>query len=156
MSAPLTNHQKAYLAQLAARAHRAWIAQDPPTRSAITAEEFRHHQVASATGKLGLRCCSQDDYKTAEAHFLNLLGHTGEALNAHLRAATETRRVARYKLDQACAEFGLSINYANAICRRQHRGLTIDDITERQIWQLVYTIRNRGRANKRHHPYAQT
>lgn len=65
-------------------------------------EAFRHAHVAIATGKLGLRCCSQDDYKRVEAHFLDLLGETGKALNAHLRAETNSRRQVAWKIRKRC------------------------------------------------------
>lgn len=156
MSAPLSNHQKAYLAQLARRAHRAWSAQPEQDGRESNPDQWRQDQVAVATGKKGLRCCGQDDYKLIEAHFLNMLDDPAGAFRAHMRAATEPRRVARYKLEQTCADFGFSLNYADAICRRQHRGLTIDDISENQLWQLTFTIKNRGLAKRRSTTNAHT
>jgi hypothetical protein len=155
MSAPLTNHQKAYLAQLAARAQNRLAAlargcepHGPMAADAcvLTPEAWRHSEVARACGKAGLRCCSQDDFKRVEAHFLHLLGEDGRALNAHVQAETEPRRVAEWKLVQACQEFGFHLAYAEAICRRQHHGAGLGEVGVKAIWQLVYTVRNRGRA----------
>jgi hypothetical protein len=140
MPAPLTTNQKRYLAQLSRRAWR-----QSPDADAEDEVTFRHNQTALATGKLGLRCCGQDDYKRVEAHFLHLLGQDGEAFNALIRAHTEPRRQAEYKLKQACQEFNFPLSYADAICRRQNRGLGIDDVGATNLWHLVFTIRNRGR-----------
>lgn len=140
MSAPLSHQQKRYLSQLA---RRAWSQAD---REVGTVDEFRHAEVTRATGKAGLRCCSQDDYKRVEAHLLWLLGEDGQALNAHLRAETEPRRQAEAVLRRECQRFGLELGYAEAICRQQNKGLNLADVSERRIWNLVFTIRNRGNA----------
>jgi len=142
MSAPLNHNQKRYLSQLA---RKAWELAD---REVGTAEEFRHAEVARASGKAGLRCCSQDDYKRVEAHFLDLCGETQKAFNAHVRAETEPRRQAEAVLRRELARFALTWNYAEAICRNQNRGAVISEVSERRIWNLVYTIRNRGHARK--------
>ena len=91
MSAPLTHDQKRYLSQLASRAYKRQTAiargrgeslaggkYDGLAQTAAE-QQYRHDQVALATGKLGLRCCSQDDYKEVEGHFLDLLGNHAAA-----------------------------------------------------------------------------
>lgn len=143
MSAPLSHLQKRLLSQLA---RKAW---ELAEREVGTPEEFRHAEVARACGKLGLRCCSQEDYKRVEAHFLDLCGETGAALNAHLRAETEPRRQAEAVLRRELARVGLAYGYAEAICRAQNRGAAIAEVSERQIWHLVYTVRNRARNKER-------
>jgi hypothetical protein len=140
MPAALTNGQKAYLAQLA---RRAW-ALDAEADSQ-DADSWRHEQVVKAVGKAGLTCCSQDDYGFVKGHFLNLIGEPGQALKAHVRQVANPRRVAEYKLREACRDFGLSIGYAAAICRRQNEGMGLEEVDEKRIWFLVFTIRNRGR-----------
>ena len=110
---------------------------------------FRHHHVAAATGKLGLRCCSQDDFKSLQAHFLELLGEHSLAFNAHLQAATEPRRIAEFKVVLACKEFGYHLSYADAICQRQNHGAHLDEVSTKTLWHLFYTIRNRGLAKRR-------
>ena len=157
MAAPLSHKQKRYLSQLSHRAYDYLAAEaDGSTderlhaelRESEAREQFRHDQVASACGKHGLRCCSQDDYKRVEAHFLDLLGETARAFDAHLRAETEPRRQAEAVLVRECARFGLALGYAAAICSRQFR-CDLADATTQQVWNLVYTIRNRGAARAR-------
>ena len=154
MSAPLSHKQKRLLSQLSDRAFDRASAEadgqyfydDLPATTARA--QFRHDQVAKACGKLGLRCCGQDDYKLVEAHFLNLLGETGRALNAHLAAATESRRVIERKILDACREFGFGVSYADKICRAQNKGLGLQDVDEKRLWNIFYTVRNRGLARK--------
>lgn len=146
MSAPLSNHQKAHLAQLARRAFNLESArargrgETPPAD--FTA--WRHEHVARACGRAGLRCCSQDNYKEVEAHFLDLLGQPARAFDAHVRGATNDRRIWEFKLLEACQQFGFHIAYADTICRRQNHGAGLDDVGTNILRNLFFTIRNRG------------
>lgn len=154
MSAPLSHNQKRYLSQLSDRvfnqaAARARGRGETPAEDTKTRAEFRHQEVIKAAGKVGLRCCSQDDYKRVEAHFLALLGETGKAFNAHMRAETEPRRVAEAKVIEACERFGFRLAYAEAICRNQNHGAGLNDVPANRLWNIVYTINNRGRARLR-------
>jgi hypothetical protein len=146
MSAPLSNKQKAYLAQLIRQAYRKVVGQPGP--DVASEEDWRHQQVAAACGKVGLKCCDQYDYKRVEAHFLELLGNHGGAMRAHVQAETEPRRQAEAVLVRECERFGVRLAYAVAICQRQFR-CGLFDATEKQIWNLVFTVRNRGNKRKR-------
>lgn len=148
MSAKLSHRQKWILSDLA---RQAWQKAGPEL-DGISEEDFRHQEVARACGKLGLRCCDQNDYKLVESHFHDLLGHHAQAFNAQLRAATETKRVALHKIREACQEFGFQMAYAEAICRNQNHGRSLDDVDERARWRIFYTVRNRGLARKRKSP----
>ncbi len=151
MSAALTNRQKVHLARLAWRAQNrveALARGRGEEVAEVGAEEWRHAEVVKACGKKGLRCCGQGDYKAVEAHFLELLGEHGAAFAAEVRAATEDRRQAEAVLVRECAKAGVKLAYAEAICQRQFR-LGLYDASERQIWCLVYTVRNRAAARRR-------
>lgn len=146
MSAKLSNNQKRYLSVLARRAfnRQAALARGRGEVMATDEADYRHAVVAEACGKLGLRCCSQDDYKAVEARLLDLLGEPGKALAAHMHAEGNARRIAEYKVIEACKDFGLSLNYAEAICRSQNRGKGLQDVTDKALWRVVFTVRNRG------------
>jgi hypothetical protein len=150
MSAPLSNLQKRLLSQLCRRAFNRTraLARGRGEGFEVREDDYRHEEVIKATGKHGLRCCSQDDFQAVRAHFLDLIGEHGSAFNAQLAAGTEKRRQAEAVLVRELAKAGLHLNYANAICQRQFP-CTIFDATERQIWNLVYTVRNRANAKKR-------
>jgi hypothetical protein len=148
----LTKFQKSTLARLATRAFRFECAKargrnEEVNSSSAAAAQFRHDQVAQACGKLGLTCCSQYDYKSVEAHFLNILGQTGAAFNCHMAAQSEPRRQAEAVLVRELARFNINISYAASICRNQFK-CSLDDASEKQIWCLVYTVRNRGNARR--------
>jgi len=148
MSAPLSKTQKRYLSELS---RKAW-AKAGPELDGISEADFRHQEVAAACGKLGLRCADQNDYKLVEGHFLEKLGRHGAAFNAQLRAATETRRLVEHKITGACTEFGFHLSYADKICRAQNQGRGLDEIEEKALWRIFYTVRNRGLARRRGAP----
>lgn len=153
----LSNKQKSYLSQLARRAQYRLAAMARGRGEVMGAvldftkegmDAWRQKEVGKACGKLGLRCCSQEDYKAVEAHFLHLIGEDGRAMQALVRSATEPVRQAQAVLVRELARFGLRQGYAEAICRRQFRCQVQDLTDESKVWNLVYTIRNRGKAKR--------
>lgn len=145
---PLTNEQKAIIGQLA---HAAWLV--CPDREALlecngemsaTAVEkaWRHVEQGKAVGIQSLCECSQAHYGRLKAHFEQLGGRTAAAQRTAARDSDNDRRVARFKLDEALRERGLSTGYVVSICRRQNR-CELDQATAKQLWRLVYTVRNR-------------
>jgi uncharacterized protein YifE (UPF0438 family) len=147
MSAPLTHDQKRILSQLARRAFNRELALARgrgEKLAELSEESFRHQQVARATGKAGLRCCTQDDYGAVKACFLDLLGQSGQAFQAVHHGQGNARRVAEYKLVQACETARLPLSYAAKVCASQFR-CTLEDASEKQLWCLTFTINNRGR-----------
>jgi hypothetical protein len=164
MPAPLTNDQKRILSQLARRAFNKLRAQakgrgevfpvehamhGEPTDPALWCEEtFRHEHVARACHKQGLRCCSQDDYAVVKAHFLHLLGEDGQAVRTLVSGGANEKRVADFKLNEAMRAGGFSQNYVETIARRQFHAC-VADLSAKQTWNLVYTLRNRAAAKKR-------
>jgi hypothetical protein len=140
MPAPLTKPQKRYLSQLA---RRAWQAAGPEL-DGESETDYRHWQVALATGKAGLRCCSQDDYGAVKGHFLNLLGETTRAFQAIHHGEGNQRRVAQWKVVQACREAGVEMAYAAKICANMFK-CPLEDASTDQLWKLMFTLKNRGR-----------
>ena len=147
MSAPLDNNQKRILSQLCRRAFNRELALARgrgEKLAALSEETFRHEHVAKACGKTGLRCCSQADYGAVKAHFLDLLGEHGAAFEAVHHGEGNARRVAEFKLVQACRLAGLTLAYAAKICQTQFK-CSLEDATEKQIWCITFTMKNRGR-----------
>ncbi|BET67190.1 hypothetical protein ASA1KI_21080 [Opitutales bacterium ASA1] len=107
---------------------------------------WRHVEQGKACGKQSLcRSTSEEDYLKCRAHFEALCGREARAQRTIARHATEPRLVARWKLERECEAQGLSIEYAAKICRTQYR-ISLDDASEKQLWRLFYTVRNRGHA----------
>lgn len=166
----LTKPQKSHLVQLAQRAFKLTGAKargagfktdvlDAPDKqteliamavigSALAFNVWRHEHVALACGKAGLRCCTQLDYKLVEAHFLELLGETGKAMNALVQAQSEPKRQAEARLIHACKTNGFKLSYAETLCQSIHK-VSLGDAPTAVIWKVIYTINNRGAAKRR-------
>jgi hypothetical protein len=149
MAAPLNNDQKRILAKLATRAFQRECALargrgERPQTDTPAATAFRRREVVRATGKAGLRCCSQDDYGAVKGHFLNLLGEAGQAFEAIHHGEGNARRIAEFKLLKACETAHLPLSYVAKICANQFK-CALEEATEKQLWCLMFTVQNRGR-----------
>jgi len=144
----LSNLQKAQLGQLARSAWLAWAGREEflDTNAELSASAaftaWRHWQQGKACGRQSLLACTQEDFLPLRAHFLALGGHEEQAGRTLVRAASEPERLARYKLKEALQERGLAEGYAAAICQRQYRK-PLAEASAKQLWCLVYTVRNR-------------
>jgi hypothetical protein len=145
---PLSIVQKREIAQLARRAYDAWSEREAfeainagQSRTACF-EAWRHVEQGKACGIQSLCASTQAHYGRLVAHFQALGGNTAAATRTLVRDADNDRRIARYKLDQALQERGLRPDYAAAICRRQYR-CGLEDANAKQLWRLVFTVRNR-------------
>lgn len=160
----LTNDQKRILAQLARRAFNKLRAMaigrgetfpmehdaagEPIDPLLWNEKDFRHHHVAVACHKDGLKCCSQEDYAAVKGRFLHLLGEDGKAVKVLVHGETNAKRIAEYKLLKELRRAGLSNGYAESICRNMFH-CTVADATDKQIWKLIFTIRNRASAKRK-------
>lgn len=114
--------------------------------SAIEAA-WRHHQQGLVLGlpRQSLTEAHQGDFAPLLAHFSALAGREAAADNWAARAATDGPRRARWILERELKARGLSTGYAAAICRTQNK-CVLDDASEKQLWRLVFTVRNRRKA----------
>ena len=148
---PLSNIQKKDIAIAARRAYDAW-----PEREAFEAinaelsrtacfEAWRHVEIRKVVRFTeSLRECTQAHYGALLSHFQAMAGDDTAAQRTRARDADNPRRVARYKLEEALRERGLELGYAIAICRTQNR-CELDQASAKQLWRLVFTVRNRKR-----------
>jgi hypothetical protein len=134
----LDNEQKAHICILAREA--ADVRCDPGHFDEKELREWRREEQFKAVGKESLTDCVQADYLKLVAHFENLKGETGRALNAHLRAAVQDKEIALKKLHKECALRGLDISYPGKICLNKFKR-TVDEATPRQLWCLVFDVR---------------
>jgi hypothetical protein len=115
--------------------------------------DWRHQQCLMAVERPGLTACRQEDYLPMQAHFLGLIGADQLAAMAKLRAMTEPRRQAKAVLEQAKAAARDVIerpdDYVAAIARCRFKGLSIDDLTAKQIWGLVFDIRRSAQKRRK-------
>ena len=157
MGANLKPWQRSELAILAKRAYRIALDQESrgaeldPRPSQLSEEGWRHYQVADASGKIGLRCCSQDDYAAVKAHFLDLLGESGEAFRWQVRASTEPHRQAWGVLERELAEaadVGIDREYLRVICRSKFK-CELANAATKQLWSLIFDTRRSAAAKRR-------
>lgn len=118
--------------------------------SAFTA--WRHREVAAACGKAGLRACGQRDYKAVEAHFFQLLGEDGAAMESNLRAQSEPIRQVQHKILGQLRELGRPITYAAAICKRMTRGQRdLETANVRDLWNVSNALYYEGKKEQHAH-----
>lgn len=166
MSSPLSNEQKAEIAQLARKAYDAWNGREafedanPELSRSKCFEAWRRVQQGEAVGIQSLTLCTQDQFLPLRVHFKKMIPVSiPSAMRDALRAQEEPRIRARYKLQQALDERGLNESYAAAICLRQFK-CELGQASEKQLWCLFFTIRNRrkpqiGRKNARQGRYVK-
>ncbi len=154
MPAGLSLIQKRDIAIAARQAYDRW-----PEREAFEAinadrsktacfDAWRHVETRKAVGIESLCECTQANYARVLAHFQRLGGQESVAQHTEARDQDNPRRIARWKLNQALQERGLSLEYASKMSRGQYR-CTIDEASAGQLWRLIYTIRNRYKATVR-------
>jgi len=141
MAAPLSRRQKAIICQAARRAydHQLTIG---ALGDAAEFESWRRGQQQAVAGKESLTSATQDDYEILMARFLDLAGDSGQAMKYLVRGQTNPRRVVMAKIEEECAARGLHIGYADTICRARNHGLSLQDASEKILWQVFYTVRN--------------
>lgn len=144
----LSNDQKATVARLARAAYDGWEGREgfedanPGLSKSKCFEAWRRYEQGKAVGVQSLVQCTDDDFLPLVAHFQNFKGQGAAAVKTLLRQAERGRITPFFKLQQALAERGLDEAYAAAICRRQYK-CELGDASEKQLWSLFYTIRNR-------------
>lgn len=135
---PLSNTQKA---KLSIAFRQAWALEG----GYGDADAYRHAAVLAATGKLGLTACTQDDYRKLCAKAAELIGEDGEAVEHHLADQSTPERIALHKLREALREKGKPEAYAAAIARSRFK-CSLEECSAKQLWWLVYSIRNAKRS----------
>jgi hypothetical protein len=116
----------------------------------------RHEQFIAVTGanplldrtsRLSLRDCTQRDVLKLVAHFEDLAGQPGRAIDAHMRDEMKDSSIAMRKLEVECAERGLDLSYPAKICQKQYK-CALEDAAPNQLWRLVFTVRNRRKVRR--------
>jgi hypothetical protein len=143
---PLTNEQKARLSILA---REAFAKLNPGSLAGMDRRitDFRHAECIKVCGKR-ITEAAQRDFLPLKAHFQDLGGKSGQALNTLLRAESEPQRIAMHKLTQECRYRKLSLSYPEAICRKQYH-CNLTQASAKQLWCLVFTIRKRRKVEGR-------
>ena len=143
--APIGSRERQELALLARQAYR----------KAMEAgfDAWRHQQVKICCERDGLREARHEDYALIKAHFLRIIGNGPAADRQMDRAQLEPRRVALHKLGEECTAaadvISNALDYAKAIGRKRYHGAALDDLSERQIWGLVFDLRRNAQRRRK-------
>lgn len=162
----LSNEQKKQLCMLAAEAWRTYPEREAllaansalPEHAVATGWRRAEQAVALEDGRDSLTEATQADFAAIMAHWWARLAEWDslparaaerrrQASYWQARALGDGARRARWILDRELAEAGLPRSYAEAICKSQNR-CAVAEASERQVWRLIFTIRNRGRAKR--------
>lgn len=152
--APLSSLQKMRICKLA---EEAWTAKGRPyftgddapfslsKHEALTL--WRQEEQKAAVDHRHLTTCTQVEFPRLMSHFLRALGRAEEADRWEARGAMDPLRQAQVVLDRtinaAASDLGDAESYAAAIARRQF-GRSLAELDRRQIWAIVFTLRNRA------------
>lgn len=153
---PLTKQEKARVCILARKAWDNW-AQDEwsgdelnaGVSEAVLFRAWRTKEQQEACGIQSLTLCTVDHFPALMAHFSRLAGDDKGEQKWTAKMLNDPRKVALFKLRENCRKFDLHYpDYPGSICRTQFK-CSLAGASEKQIWSLVYTVRNRGRAKAR-------
>lgn len=113
----------------------------------VTSDAWRRAECLAATGGRvgGLREAAQRDYRQLRGHFANLNGDGATAIDdaIHGDPAEADRDQAWAILARECRKRGHSFPaYPASICRQKYKR-PIGEASTRQLWSLIYTVRNR-------------
>jgi hypothetical protein len=140
-SGRLSNEQKARICMLAKRAYDREALTQHLALGTWHSEDWRRAQQLQVTGHASLTTCTQAHYLALVSHFAQLAGEDGVAYQAEIKDATAARRIALHKLQEECTARNLTLAWPSAICRSKFK-LQLEDAQPRQLWQLVFHVRN--------------
>lgn len=145
LARPLDRRAKWHLSQIAEAAYDHLKAAGQITPGE-TLEAFRHRISLEACGRR-ISQATLADRMPIQAAFLALKEDTRGAASAIAKAATSEQAVALYKLRENLRARRLTEEYAASIAWRFYK-LRLADCTPRQIWTVIFTIRNNHKAAK--------
>jgi hypothetical protein len=142
----LSNEQKAKLS-IAAKAVYDRHASLGLIDEGVSYDDWRRAECRTATGNRigGFREARQRDYRLLRGHFANLNGDGATAINDAIHGSPEEadRGQAIAILASECKRRGHAYpEYPAAICRQQYK-CPLGEASTKQVWSLIYTVRNR-------------
>ena len=160
---PLSRKQKSILCDLAGQAFAAqekWGQVTVPTgvSRSRAVEAWRRVQQFEAVGIESLTACDQRHYAALVTKFSLLAGRSADAFKSALRedqpgqptGEAEAVRQALWHLRRNCAAYGYDFPaWPLAVARDKFRATDLEQLSPKQLWQLIYTARTRGAAKRK-------
>jgi len=134
----LKNNQKAEIGILAKQAFQK--AEKHGLNDGLKEADWRHREAIKACG-LRISEASQQHYDELVSHFSQLAGQPGRAFGAEMRKGTDSQRIALFKLREELAKQGLTDGYAASIAKHKFKVMSLERLTAKQVWVLVYDLR---------------
>lgn len=148
---PLSKTQKARLSILAREGYKIH------SQHGVTDQSFadwRHEQQMEAVGCESLTKCIQRDYLPLVAHFQSLTGQDGDAFNTHMQNQPandhadpedthEARKQVIGRIEKELEGSKYSLGYICAIAKNQYRTTKLENLTKKQLTQLLMTAKKR-------------
>lgn len=104
-------------------------------------------------GRIAMEACgkrisqaSHGDYKLIQAALLHARGREEDARRVQIQAKATPAAIALHQLRELCRETHTPLAYAETLAKRFYKGTPLQDLTARQLWTVVYTIRNNTNA----------
>jgi len=164
--APLSKEQRVRLARLGRKVfdlqRRAGMVTD-----AVPYDDWRHQHCMMTVERRGLRECRNEDYQVLRAHFTEQAAAAWDVLGQPRRAAsmrrqaggllvnaeTEPRQWAQHKLRHEMEEARDVIEqperYVASIARARFKTTDFGELSEKQLWVLVFDIRRSAQRRRR-------
>ncbi len=115
-------------------------------------ETWRQLEQERVTGKQSLRAMGQGEFCLLMAHFAQIAEDFDAARYWGERAANDGKRRALWhlekELERAAPALGHAQRYAAAVAEDKFGTSRLSELSEKQVWELVFTIR-RAAARKR-------
>lgn len=143
--------------KLAVTASDAWVACGRPyytpeidgQREGMTRTEafdfWRHTVAKEKIGRESFRAMTQHDFAPLMAEFSRLAGKLVQAEYWANRAVTEPNRQAlailRREMERATSVLGNPLGYVATIALSRYKSSDLSDLSEKQIWNLVFDVR---------------
>jgi hypothetical protein len=160
---PLTRKQKAVICDLANQAFTAqekWGQVSVPSgvsRSRVI-EAWRRTKQIEEVGLSSLTACDQRHYNALVTVFAHLAGRSADAFRSSMRedapgqpaGEAESIRQALWQLKCNCERFDYAYpQWPLSIARDKFRVHALEELSPKQLWQVVFTVRTRGFAKLR-------
>lgn len=147
LSRPLDNETKWRLVRVA---QAAWdvLMTAGKIPAGVRFEAWRKAEARKATGGVSISEASVKHEGLIQGHFLRLKGDVEAAQAAEERTAVKGLEIARNALKRTLRENRQDWQAARTIAGRFYKGTELRDLTAKQVWSVVYTLRNNASAAK--------
>lgn len=109
-------------------------------------DTWRQAEARKATGGPSISEASVRHYRLIQAHFLDLQKKHAAAALARQKAAVAALELARNALRTELLKSGQGWHAAQTLASRFYKGTHLRDLTAKQVWSVVFTLRNNANA----------